>query len=224
MFIITGSRIRHAIDSPRSSSMRPRAAASLNGTTWVCRATSGGDAKRHRRRGRRVAPAHRVGVRDDREHHRVVVTVVRALDLDDVVATGRGPGDADGVHRRLGAGVAEAHFVEVEAPAELFRERDRGLGRDREVRSGAGGPFDRLDDLRVRMADDVGAEATVKVDGTRCRRRRRGASPCRARCRPGTDLRPGTTSRPRTACASRPARRAPSTSVCGRGAAPTRPR
>ena len=111
MFIITGSRIRHAISSPRSSSSADSTSRSLNGTTCVYSAITAGMPVRHRRRGRRLAPAHQVGVRHDREHHRVVVPVVRALDLHDVLATGRGAGDADRAHRRLGAGVAEAHRV-----------------------------------------------------------------------------------------------------------------
>ena len=46
-------------------------------------------AERHRLRRGCFAPAHEIGVRHDGEHHRVVMTVVRAFDLHDVVAAGR---------------------------------------------------------------------------------------------------------------------------------------
>ena len=63
-----------------------------------------------------------------------MVAVVRAFDLHDVVAAGRGARDADRAHRRLGARVGEANLLEVEAPAELLGEQHGVLGRCREVR------------------------------------------------------------------------------------------
>ena len=93
-----------------------------------------------------------------------MVAVVRAFDLHDHVAARRRACDADGVHRRFGTGVGEAHLVEPEAPAELLGERDGHLGRGGEVRARARGALDRLDDLRVGVPDDVAAEPAVEVD------------------------------------------------------------
>ena len=121
-------------------------------------------AERHRDGRRHLAPAHDVRVRHHGEHHLVVVAVVRALDLHDVVATGRRARDADRAHRRLGARVREAHLLELEAPAQLFGEEHHVLGRCREVRARLRRARDRFDDLRVRMADDHATEAAVRVD------------------------------------------------------------
>ncbi len=110
-----------------------------------------------------VAEAQHVGLGDHGEQHRVVVTVVRALHLDDLVAAGRGPGHADRVHRRLGARVHEPHLLELEPRADLLGQRDRRLGGHREVDALVGDLADRLDDLRVGMADHVHAEPAVEV-------------------------------------------------------------
>ena len=86
MFIITGSMIRQAISLARSASRRSRAGASLKGTTSVSLAMSAGMpsdigvAAGCSRSPIASAFGH------DREHHRVVVAVVRALDLHDLVA------------------------------------------------------------------------------------------------------------------------------------------
>ena len=142
-----------------------------------------------------LAPAHDVGVRHDREHHRVVVAVVRALDLHDVVAAGRGARDPDRAHRRLGAGVREPHLSRGRsagtAPRRTAPSSSVGAAKCVPVRRGA---LDRLDDLRVRVADDHRAEAAVDVDvlvavdvpDLRAASRRAGRS--------GTGRRPGTTS------------------------------
>ena len=122
------------------------------------------DALRHRRRRRLVASAHGVGVGHHREHHGVVMSVVRTLDLQDPVAPGRGARDADRVHGGLGAGIGETHGVEVEAPAELLGEGHRGGRRGGEVRAGACRPLDRLDHLRVRVPHHVDAEPAVEVE------------------------------------------------------------
>ena len=87
MFIIAGSTIRPATWPSSSLSARSSASASLNGTTrvwsaWPRVAGAVGDA------GRPLARRHLVGGRLDRDHHRVVVAVVGALDLDDHVAAG----------------------------------------------------------------------------------------------------------------------------------------
>ena len=108
----------------------------------------------------------------DREHHRVVVAVVRALDLDDVVAAGRGARDADRAHRRFGARVREAHLLELEAPAQLLGEQHRVLGRRREVRAGAS---------RARRSPRRSSGARGRRP---CSRSRRGSRRTRCRRRP----------------------------------------
>ena len=60
--------------------------------------------------------------------------------------------------------LAKRTGVEVEAAAQLLGERDRDRGRGGEVRAGARRLLDRLDDLGVRVPDDVDAEAAVEVE------------------------------------------------------------
>ena len=60
-------------------------------------------ALRDRRACRPVPSTHDVGIGDDREHHAVVMAVIRPFDLTDGVPSGCGAGDPDRVHRRLGA-------------------------------------------------------------------------------------------------------------------------
>jgi hypothetical protein len=87
----------------------------------------------------------------------VAVAVVAAVELDEPVAAGGGPGQAQGRHGGLGAGVDQPHHV----------HRRQGLGDQlRQVGLGGGGgaeggaPLDRgahrLDDRRVAVAQDVG--------------------------------------------------------------------
>ena len=136
----------------------------------------------------------------DGEHHRVVVAVVRALDLHDVVA-------ARSRRARRGSRSSSPRCPSSRsAPARRLKRRHsssanstRVLGRRREVRAGASGPRDRLDDLRVRVADDHRAEAAVRVDVLVAvdvpDAARRGPRAGRS----GTGRRPGTTSRHRAA-------------------------
>ena len=154
MFIITGSRIRHAISWPRSSSSAAEHLEVVERHDVRVVGHHRRDAGRHRRGRRSLAAAHQVGARHHREHHGVVVPVVRALDLHDVLASGRGARDPDRAHRRLGARVAEAHRLGLEALAQLLGEADGRLGGRGEVRAGARGALDRLGDLRVRVAHD----------------------------------------------------------------------
>ena len=91
------------------------------------------------------------------------MAVVRALHLDDLVASGRRAGDADRVHRRLGAGVHEAHLVELEALADGLGQRDRVGSGDREVDRVLRSLGQRLHDLGVGVADDVDPEAAMEV-------------------------------------------------------------
>ncbi len=126
-----------------------------------------GDARRDARAvgdGRVVlAIGHVVLGEADRDHHVVVVAVVRPEDLEDRVAAGDRSGQADGVHRRLGPRVEEPPLREAEAPLELLRDDDRVLGRRGEVRAERHPVRDRLGDLRVGVALHHAPEGVVDV-------------------------------------------------------------
>src|SRR4029077_9997679 len=85
-----------------------------------------------------------------------------ALHLDDLVPAGGRAGDADGVHRGLGAGVHEPHLLQLEAFADGLGQGDRVGSGDGEVDRVLGGFLERLDDLRMRVAHDVDTEAAVE--------------------------------------------------------------
>jgi len=92
------------------------------------------------------------------------MTVVAALELDDLLAPGVATRDPNGVHGRLGARVAEAHQVRVEAPLDLLGERHAVLDRE-----GVAGPvgdamLQHLGQDRVRVAGGEHAEGHVEVD------------------------------------------------------------
>jgi hypothetical protein len=92
------------------------------------------------------------------------MTVVAAFDLHDLVPAREGPGGPDGVHGGLGAGVGEA----PQRQAEALRQQLGHLGvqlarRDVERAVGELG-LDGLDDERVQVPHEQGAEAHVEVD------------------------------------------------------------
>src|ERR1700691_2285840 len=98
-----------------------------------------------------VGRADLVGVRADRYLHRVMVTVVAALDLDDRVPAGDGAHEVNRVHRRLGAGVAKAPLRQAEPGGKLLGDDDSVLGRRGEVRADTALPAAALHDGRVAM-------------------------------------------------------------------------
>ena len=102
--------------------------------------------------------------REDADHQRVVVAVVRPLDLHDPVPTRERTHDPDRVERRLGPRVAEAPVREPVPRLELLRDDERVLGRLGEVRPELDATVDGLDDLRVRMTHHHDAVAVVVVD------------------------------------------------------------
>ena len=144
----------------------------------------------------------------DRDHHVVVMAVVGAEDLDDRVAAGRGPGDPDRVHRRLGAGVDVAPLRQAPAAGELLADDDRILGRRGEVGAeldplvhrprdrGMGVPLhhraEAVVEVEVLVAvdiPDVRALAPRQVDRPRVARLvRRGDPADEAPLRPGVEL------------------------------------
>ncbi|GBC86855.1 hypothetical protein HRbin12_00854 [bacterium HR12] len=120
------------------------------------------DRVRHRHR-----PVRRPGLRDVdpvRERQAVGAAVVRALDLDDEVATGRRPHDPAGVHRGLRARVLEPPERQPEALGEELGDDHGVLDRHGEVRPERHAPAHRLDDLGVRVAHDHHPVAGVQVD------------------------------------------------------------
>ena len=121
------------------------------------------DARAVRQRREVLVVADLVVLDADRDHHAVVVAVVGAEDLHDRLAAGRAAGDADRVHRGLGARVGEAPLGQPPAAGKLVADDDRVLGRRREVRAGGVALLDRGTDRRVGVALDHRAEAVVEV-------------------------------------------------------------
>ena len=114
-----------------------------------------------------LAVADRGVVHADRDHHVVVVTVVRAEDLDDRVAARRGARDADRIHRGLGPRVRVPPLRQAPTALQLVGDDDGILGRGGEVRALLHALDDSLRDDRVGMALDHRAEAVVEVDHLR---------------------------------------------------------
>ena len=84
-------------------------------------------------RGRGVSRAHAIRFWFHRDHQRVVVPVIRGLDLHDPVATCEPARQAHRIERRLGATVGEAPLRLVETPGEVLRHLARILDGLREM-------------------------------------------------------------------------------------------
>ena len=128
-------------------------------------------------RDRVVAIAERLERRVDGDHHRVVVAVIGALDLEDHVAAGDPAREVDGVHRRLGARVREPPLRQPEAVGELLGDDDRAVGRARRSgcrRGGGRRPPRRRPGSRGRCTSPRSRCGSRR---TRDRRRPRRASP-----------------------------------------------
>ena len=123
-----------------------------------------GDPGRAGDRPRHVGRARLVDRRLHRDHHLVVVAVVTALDLDDLVPARRPLGDADGVHRRLRAGVGEAPHRQAVAVTEQLGDLGVELARRDEQRAVVELRLHGVADRRVHVAGEQGAEAHVVVD------------------------------------------------------------
>ena len=153
-----------AISSRLASRMAARMSGSLNGAMTVSAMRERGmpGAGRH---GRRLLDrSHRLARRLDADEHVVVVAVVAALELDDLLAAGVAARDADRVHRRLGARVAEAHEVGAEARLDLLGQRDAVLDRERVAGPVRDAVLERLGQDRVRVPGGEHAEGHVEVD------------------------------------------------------------
>ena len=162
---MAASMIRQAGLRPsasRRSMRRSSAAASLKGTAFVRSATACGtpppyvvDGMSSGSTSTSTSPTATITA--------VVVSVIRAEDLEDRVAAGQCARDPDRVHRRLGARVVVAPLRQAEAPRELLRDDDPVLGGRGEVRAEPDALLDRLHDRRVRVALRHRAEAVVEV-------------------------------------------------------------
>jgi len=113
---------------------------------------------------RRIGGTHLVGCRLDRHQQCVVMAVIAGLDLDQPVASGESPRQANGVERRFGAAVGEAPLRLLEAAGELRRHHGVIGHRLGEVGAARGALVDRLDDQGVRVPHHHHPEAVVKVD------------------------------------------------------------
>ena len=99
-----------------------------------------------------------------RDHDRIVMAVIRALDLDDLVATGDRPHQVDGIHGRLGAGVVESPQRQTEPSGQVAGDDDRVVGWLGEVGAFGDATLHCGDDRRIGMAGDHHAIPTVQVD------------------------------------------------------------
>ena len=91
------------------------------------------------------------------------MTVVGALDLDDQLATGDGAHEVEGVHRGLGARVAEAPHRQAEPSGQRLGDIDGVRRRLREVGAQRDPILHRAHDRRIRVTHDVHAVAAVHV-------------------------------------------------------------
>ena len=163
-FIMTGSMIMPATWSLCSSRRRATLPRSLNAAISVRSVMAlGMPVEAGALLGLSSGPACS-GCRGDGDLHRVVMTVVAALDLDDQVPAGDGAHEVDGVHGGFGAGVGEAPSWQAEAAGEFLGDHDG-------VRGGLGemGPLPglvgyRFLDGRVGVAGQGSAVAAVQVD------------------------------------------------------------
>ena len=98
------------------------------------------------------------------DQHRVMHAVIAAFHLDDLVAAGEAAGEADGVHRDLGAAGAEADLVHGEALADLVGEVELEGVRHAVHGSGLEALLDCFHHGGMAMAGHERAEAEVEVD------------------------------------------------------------
>ncbi len=134
-----------------------------------------GDGGRHTCRSRKREgrePRSRLGEQS------VGVAVVVTGELDHEVATGRGAGQADRGHRRLGAGRDEAQFLDHRQPVD-DEPGDDGLGEfglagcaRPERQAAGGGLLHGGDDLGMRVPEQRRTPRRDEVDELACLRRR----------------------------------------------------
>ena len=123
-----------------------------------------GDCLRH---ARRIAEAERRDAAPGLHEQAVAVAVVAAIELHDDIAAGRGTREPDRRHRRLGAGVHEAHALEPRRLRHQLPEVDLARRERAEGGPALRGTFDRRDNLRVRVTQDERPERRHVVDVAR---------------------------------------------------------
>ena len=177
MFIITGSMIRHAISSPRSSSSRSSTSRSLNGTTWVWPS-------------RYFGTPSDIGV--DAGCSRPPIR--SAFGTTENITGSWWPWYEPSIFtmssrpvaaRAMRIALIVASVPELAKRTCSSRKRRHSSSANSTVSSvgaakcvpAARRAVDRLDDLRVRVPDDHAAEAAVRSRRTRCRRRPTPARP-----------------------------------------------
>src|SRR5690606_12241865 len=121
------------------------------------------DELRRHTRGAGVAERQQAGAGFDQQA--VGVTVVAALEVDDLGAAGGAASQADGRHGGFGAGADEANFFQGrQAFDQGFGQLDFSAGGGAERQSAEGGFTHGLDDFGVRVAEDGGAPGADIVD------------------------------------------------------------
>ena len=144
--------------------MRSTAVRSLKPTTRVRSMMAVGMPELRGHAPRAVGRTGLVELGGHRHLHRVVVTVVAALDLDDQVPAGDGPHQVDGVHGGLGTRVVEPPQRQAEpAASSSATSMAASVGWAKWVPASDLRP-DRLDDGRMRVSGQAGAVAAVQVD------------------------------------------------------------
>ena len=99
----------------------------------------------------------------DRDHHVVVVSVIRTHDLQDGVPAGVGSRDSNRVHRGFGTGVEETPLRQLEVLLEMLCDDDRILGGKRELRAEFHALLHGFDDGGVGVPLDHATECVVEV-------------------------------------------------------------
>src|SRR6185369_3910706 len=94
----------------------------------------------------------------------VVESVIRALELDNLVTARGCPRESDGVHRRFRTAGSEAHHLDREAGANFFREFPFHVMRHAEHGSGGQPSRDGLHDRGMAMTRHQRTEAQVVID------------------------------------------------------------
>src|ERR1700722_12298517 len=118
-FIMMGSTITAAISPGYLANNRSTPATSLNWAIRVLATVAFGTPAPPGTEVGNVSPDFRsFGLQ--RDQHRIVQSVIAAFHLDDFVAAGRGPGQANGVHGAFRAAVADPHHLYRKPLTNLF--------------------------------------------------------------------------------------------------------
>src|SRR5215831_11046752 len=93
------------------------------------------------------------------------MAVVTAIEFDNLVAFGESARETNGGHGRFGARIAHAYFLDARHErTNQLRHRDFEWIGNPKTRAVLGGVLDRLDDFRMRMAEDRRAPGSDVVN------------------------------------------------------------